>query len=274
MDQQRAHQESVSGPDRARSRTQNPMAIQNLRAAQPPKSVSPRNHPEWPIRSAACIQVDPNTEHLFEDPNRGLHVQHTCLPGPGPEPGYLHSCSDRDGQILMPGDLPVCRARLVEENSPDRQCVLTEGRLDDGHDPGRFGQGGDLRHDVEQIADGVRAAPAPHRIRGHGAFQGSDGFPAFIRREDSMPNDESISGQVVYPIPICFRRPRAALPHRMTLSSPTRRVTRSRSRCSSSGIAYFRVMPVSSLNAGTLMRSPCCFLYPARSWRTFSSALR
>ena len=39
-------------------------------------------------------------------------------------------------------------------------------------------------------------------------------------------------------------------PYSITRSSPTRRVTRSRSRYSSSGMAYFRVMPVSSLNTG------------------------
>ena len=40
-----------------------------------------------------------------------------------------------------------------------------------------------------------------------------------------------------------------------TRSSPSRRVTRSRSRYSSSGMAYLREMPVQSLNAGTLKRA-------------------
>lgn len=44
----------------------------------------------------------------------------------------------------------------------------------------------------------------------------------------------------------------------ITRSSPTRRVTRSRSRYSSRGMAYLRVMPVSSLNAGIGRRSPRC----------------
>ncbi len=39
--------------------------------------------------------------------------------------------------------------------------------------------------------------------------------------------------------------------YRITRSSPTRLVTRSRSRYSSSGIAYLRVTPVRSLNATT-----------------------
>src|SRR5207249_10390224 len=43
--------------------------------------------------------------------------------------------------------------------------------------------------------------------------------------------------------------------YRITRSSPARRVTRSRSRYSSKGMAYFRVMPVSSLNVGTEIRS-------------------
>ncbi len=52
----------------------------------------------------------------------------------------------------------------------------------------------------------------------------------------------------------------AFCPYRITRSSPTRRVTCSRSRYSSRGMAYFRVMPVSSLNAGTEIRSLFVFL--------------
>src|SRR5438874_12005859 len=47
--------------------------------------------------------------------------------------------------------------------------------------------------------------------------------------------------------------------YRITRSSPARRVTRSRSRYSSRGMAYFRVIPVSSLKAGTEIRSPLDF---------------
>ena len=39
--------------------------------------------------------------------------------------------------------------------------------------------------------------------------------------------------------------------YKITRSSPTRRVTRSRSRYSSKGIAYLRLTPVSSLNLPT-----------------------
>src|SRR5229473_4937308 len=49
--------------------------------------------------------------------------------------------------------------------------------------------------------------------------------------------------------------------YRITRSSPARRVTRSRSRYSSRGMAYFRVMPVKFLKTGTVMRSPLDFLY-------------
>src|SRR6266436_9482380 len=49
--------------------------------------------------------------------------------------------------------------------------------------------------------------------------------------------------------------------YRITRSSPARRVTRSRSRYSRRGMAYFRVMPVKSLKTGTVMRSPLDFLY-------------
>src|SRR5713226_2421708 len=52
----------------------------------------------------------------------------------------------------------------------------------------------------------------------------------------------------------------ASCTYRITRSSPTRRVTRSRSRYSSRGMAYFRVIPVSSLKMGTVIRSPLAFL--------------
>src|SRR5215470_7941155 len=48
--------------------------------------------------------------------------------------------------------------------------------------------------------------------------------------------------------------------HRITRSSPARRVTCSRSRYSSRGIAYLRVIPFSSLKTGTEIRSPLDFL--------------
>lgn len=59
----------------------------------------------------------------------------------------------------------------------------------------------------------------------------------------------------------------------ITRSSPTRRVTRSRSRYSSSGIAYFRVMPVSSLNTGIGSLSPRSLRYFASSSRSRATAV-
>ena len=50
--------------------------------------------------------------------------------------------------------------------------------------------------------------------------------------------------------------------------SPSRRVMCSRSRNSSSGIAYLREIPVHSLNSGTAKRVPLCFDSNSRSCRT------
>src|SRR5713101_7624712 len=60
--------------------------------------------------------------------------------------------------------------------------------------------------------------------------------------------------------------------YRITRSSPARRVARSRSRYSRSGIAYLRVMPVNSLKASTEMRSPLVFLKTERRSRSCASA--
>lgn len=60
----------------------------------------------------------------------------------------------------------------------------------------------------------------------------------------------------------------------ITRSSPARRVTCSRSRCSSSGIAYFRLIPASSLNAVIGRRLPFSLLYFASNPRSCASASR
>jgi hypothetical protein len=60
----------------------------------------------------------------------------------------------------------------------------------------------------------------------------------------------------------------------ITRSSPARRVTCSRSRCSSSGIAYLRLIPASSLNAVIGRRLPFSLLYLASSPRSCASASR
>ena len=59
--------------------------------------------------------------------------------------------------------------------------------------------------------------------------------------------------------------------HNTSRSSPSRRVTCSRSRNSSSGMAYLREIPVHSLKAPTLNRSA---LRAASSLRSFSMAAR
>jgi len=60
----------------------------------------------------------------------------------------------------------------------------------------------------------------------------------------------------------------------ITRSSPTLRVTCSRSRNSSSGMAYFRLTPATSLNATTVIRSPRSFLYFAIRLRRPATAVR
>lgn len=60
----------------------------------------------------------------------------------------------------------------------------------------------------------------------------------------------------------------------ITRSSPARRVTCSRSRCSSSGIAYLRLIPASSLNAVIGRRLPFSLLYLASNPRSSASASR
>ena len=67
---------------------------------------------------------------------------------------------------------------------------------------------------------------------------------------------------------------RIPLGQSITRSSPTLRVTCSRSRNSSSGMAYFRLTPATSLNATTVIRSPRSFLYFEIKSRRPATAVR
>jgi hypothetical protein len=85
----------------------------------------------------------------------------------------------------------------------------------------------------------------------------------------------TISGACCHTAPL-RRAPQKAFIHAysITRSSPARRVTCSRSRCSSSGIAYLRLIPASSLNAVIGRRLPFSLLYFASSPRSCASAWR
>jgi hypothetical protein len=89
------------------------------------------------------------------------------------------------------------------------------------------------------------------------------------KHEDHDGNNQQMHWAVPHRTPTFHARPdalarggcAARTPQSITRSSPARRVTRSRSRYSSRGIAYLRVIPVNSLKTGTVMRSPFAFLY-------------
>ena len=60
----------------------------------------------------------------------------------------------------------------------------------------------------------------------------------------------------IHPRAARYPEKRALGTYNTTRTSPSRRVTRSRSRYSSSGMAYLRDTPVQSLNSGTEKRTP------------------
>ncbi len=117
-----------------------------------------------------------------------------------------------------------------------------------------------------------RQAPQTYHIRRLPPPKSTSTTTARIKRRIGMSYIETIGRYVA------ARPPGAPNPsiygYSITRSSPARRVTCSRSRCSSSGIAYFRLIPASSLNAVIGRRLPFSLLYFASSPRSCASASR
>src|SRR5579884_1846649 len=99
-----------------------------------------------------------------------------------------------------------------------------------------------------------------------------------VRRENFLPilrlwiyALSAFSAQSLRSLRLTSLAPRIRRIHRIRRASPSRRVTRSRSRYSSNGIAYFRVTPVRSLKRPTSIFGERCFS-AARLLRSSSSA--
>jgi hypothetical protein len=80
------------------------------------------DHTNWSVVGMARIEMKPNRQHLLEDGNRRLHVWNVSLLGPGTETGHLLPFTRRDGEVLVPDDLPVRSGRLVEEECANREA--------------------------------------------------------------------------------------------------------------------------------------------------------
>lgn len=128
-------------------------------------------------------------------------------------------------------------------------------------------------HPILKAADAF-AKPAHH----FGNFFAPKEQHDYRQNYDQMERTQRFHNSPAFTTPLNFpdqpMTRMAAIQPSITRSSPTRRVTCSRSRCSSKGIAYFRVTPVSSLNAVIGSRSPRSLRYLVSISRSRSSALQ
>jgi hypothetical protein len=78
-------------------------------------------------------------------------VDNASLGTPGAEPFYLQVMEDGDGEILMPGNLPVCFGGLVEQDRADGEGFRTNERLYEAAQPVAVSERLDLRN-VQEVA--------------------------------------------------------------------------------------------------------------------------
>jgi len=77
-------------------------------------------------------------------------VNHPGLLAPGREARNLTPFPDGDGEVLVPGHLPVGVGGLVEEGTADGEGVGAEDRGNHVSEDGAAGQGGDFG-EIEEV---------------------------------------------------------------------------------------------------------------------------
>ncbi len=73
-------------------------------------------HPHRAACRSAIVQVQADRDHPRQQVGRGVGVGDAALARPGAEAGHVATFTDRDGQVLVPGEVPVhgrrsCRRR-------------------------------------------------------------------------------------------------------------------------------------------------------------------
>ena len=84
------------------------------------------NYPQGSIGFVAVVQMDADGKHIFQYRYRRLDVENSCFHRPRTKAGNIPSFPHRNGEVLMPRHFPVGLQRLVEENTPNRECFRAQ----------------------------------------------------------------------------------------------------------------------------------------------------
>lgn len=75
------------------------------------------------VLRGGVVEVEAEGDHLHENGDGGLDVRNAVLDRPRSEAGDVPPLLDGEGEVLMPGDLPVGVRCLVEDRQLGRPCA-------------------------------------------------------------------------------------------------------------------------------------------------------
>jgi predicted secreted protein len=76
--------------------------------------VTARNHPQSPIGFVAIIEMQAQSQHLFQEFDRCVDMGHSILGCPGSKTWNISATENGDGQILMPAYKPIFVSGFVK----------------------------------------------------------------------------------------------------------------------------------------------------------------
>jgi hypothetical protein len=122
MKKQRTHEKCAAARQRACYHASLvPAGDLLLRQAAVPMTT--RNRAQGAVLEVVFVEVNANCQHPFENGSWRLNVVYTVFDGPRTEAGMFDAAGHCDGQILVPGDLPVRFGSFVEEDALYRAAI-------------------------------------------------------------------------------------------------------------------------------------------------------
>src|SRR6478609_3333202 len=107
MQNQRAHGDDPTGPDRAFDRSNFTNEFVDARRRQATEPMRPRYHAERRVVGTTVVEVHAQRHHATQRLCRRNGVQATAFVGPWSPAWRVHSAANRERKILMPRDEPV-----------------------------------------------------------------------------------------------------------------------------------------------------------------------
>lgn len=128
MEKERAHEHAPAGRYRAHLFRHLLTQHGNLRLGETAEPMGARQHAEGTVAGRRIVEVQAYRENVLQQRHRRLDVDHTLFDRPRTEAVEIAPLTDRDGEILMPGDFPVGSRRLIENGELGGPGVVAEQR--------------------------------------------------------------------------------------------------------------------------------------------------